>query len=227
MGKVKKASAGTLTFTPLQQQIFDEFAKDPKLTEKFYFTGGTALSAIYLHHRESEDLDFFSEEDFDNEYIKEFMTRVSSKMKSKLRMTLKERVRIFELVDKKNKLIIKVDFGYYPHSRLQKGKKVQGVDIDSLPDIAANKITTILQRTEIKDFVDLYYLLQKYTIWDLLHWSQLKFNIEIDLIWLSSGLLKAEQFDYLPTMQIPLKLSDLKNFYRELTKKIGRSIVTK
>ena len=30
----------------------------------FYLTGGTALSAYYLNHRQSDDLDFFSEHDF-------------------------------------------------------------------------------------------------------------------------------------------------------------------
>lgn len=33
--------------------------------EKFYFTGGTALAEYYLHHRLSEDLDFFAEEEID------------------------------------------------------------------------------------------------------------------------------------------------------------------
>ncbi|MEW5692252.1 MAG: nucleotidyl transferase AbiEii/AbiGii toxin family protein [Candidatus Hydrogenedentota bacterium] len=30
-------------------------------TQKFYLTGGTALSEFYLKHRISEDLDFFCE----------------------------------------------------------------------------------------------------------------------------------------------------------------------
>lgn len=30
----------------------------------FYLTGGTALSAYYLNHRISDDLDFFSEQEF-------------------------------------------------------------------------------------------------------------------------------------------------------------------
>ena len=33
----------------------------------FYLTGGTALSAFYLHHRLSEDLDFFTESDVETE----------------------------------------------------------------------------------------------------------------------------------------------------------------
>ena len=30
----------------------------------FYLSGGTALAAYYLNHRASDDLDFFSEQDF-------------------------------------------------------------------------------------------------------------------------------------------------------------------
>lgn len=214
-----------ITFNQIQKNIFDYFAKDKNLPKRFYFTGGTALSAIYLHHRESEDLDFFSEEDFDNDYIIEFIEKVTPLINAKSRITLRERVRIFELVDNKNQLIIKVDFGYYPHSRLKKGKKVQGVDVDSMVDIAANKITAILQRIAIKDFVDLYFLLKKYTIWDLLHWSQQKFRIEVDLVWLGSALLKAEKFENLPKMLIPLDLLELKSFYQDLAKKLGKSVV--
>lgn len=221
MGKVSTE----VTFNPVQETVFNSFAKDKSLTRRFYFTGGTALSAIYLHHRESEDLDFFSESDFDNEYIIKFIEKVALVINTKARVTLKERVRIFELVDSNKKLVIKVDFGYYPHSRLAKGKKVQGVETDSLVDIAANKITTILQRTEVKDFVDLFFLLKKYTIWDMLHWAQEKFKIEIDLVWLGSGFLKAEKFDYLPKMLVPLDLLELKNFYKDLAKKLGKSVV--
>lgn len=43
-----------------QQKIFlQEFAKT-ELSDIFRLTGGTALSAFYLEHRFSDDLDFFS-----------------------------------------------------------------------------------------------------------------------------------------------------------------------
>jgi len=47
----------------LQRQVLDLFARSA-LREKFYWTGGTLLSAVYLHHRRSEDLDFFSDSPF-------------------------------------------------------------------------------------------------------------------------------------------------------------------
>jgi len=215
-----------ITFDPIQRIIFKEFAKTKFLSKRFYFTGGTALSAIYLHHRESEDLDFFSENDFDNDLIIEFIKHVSVILKLDYKVTLRERVRIFEFL-KRGKFIIKVDFGFYPHKRINKGKKLEGVDVDSLADIGANKITTILQRNAVKDFVDLYFLLQKYTIWDLLHFAQRKFGMEIDLVWLASGFLKAKQFENLPKMLVPLDLSKLKEFYKDLAKKLGSSVVKK
>ncbi len=214
---------GKITFTQIQKIIFDAFSKQQHLVNKFYFTGGTALSAVYLHHRESEDLDFFSQEDFENDLIFEFIGRIATKIKAKPKTTLKERVRIFEFF-KEDQLLIKVDFALYPYQRLERGTNLQGVSVDSLLDIGANKIMTVMQRTDIKDYVDLYFLLKQHTFWDLLNHSQKKFRLEIDLILLASNFLRINQFDYLPRMLIPLKLEDLQIFYKELAKKIGLTV---
>ena len=37
--------------------------KEPYLLRRFYWTGGTALSEFYLRHRESYDVDLFSEKE--------------------------------------------------------------------------------------------------------------------------------------------------------------------
>lgn len=215
----------TAGFTPIQKTIFEAFSKTD-LAKDFYFTGGTCLSVFHFQHRESEDLDFFSESDFDADLTGKFMEEMALKLNAKLRSTFHERVKIFEFVDSRNQLIIKVDFGFYPHPRLKKGVVINGVEIDSLEDIGANKIHTILQRTQVKDFVDLYFLLEKYTVWDLLHFAQQKFRVEIDLVWLATSLLKVDSFEYLPKMLIPLELSRLQDFYKKLAKKLGKTIIT-
>lgn len=46
--------------TALQSNFLREFFDR---TQEFYLTGGTALSAFYLQHRLSEDLDFFTNND--------------------------------------------------------------------------------------------------------------------------------------------------------------------
>ena len=58
--------------TKEQQTILSEVGKESFFTN-FYFTGGTALSAFYLQHRYSEDLDFFSEETFDTQIVESFI----------------------------------------------------------------------------------------------------------------------------------------------------------
>lgn len=217
---------GKINFTPKQQIIFDEFKNSDFLKQNFYFTGGTALSAIYLNHRLSEDLDFFSQNKFDTLPILNLMTEWSKKHKFTVELQEREVVRIF-LLQFADGEKLKVDFGYYPYQRLEEGTNLQGVFIDSLLDIGANKVMTIMQRTDIKDYVDLYFLLKQHTFWDLLNHSQHKFRLEIDVILLASNFLRINQFDYMPKMLVTLKLEDLQVFYKDLAKKIGLSVVEK
>lgn len=223
MGKVKNF-LDKPTFTSIQKLIFDGFSKDKSLRKQFYFTGGTALSAFYLHHRESEDLDFFSESDFVNQITDQFTNQISKTINTKPRFTQIENTRMYELL-KDGKLQIKIDFNYYPYQRLKKGITLQDVEIDSLFDIATNKLQTIVSRTQVKDFVDLYFLLKKFTFWDLVHAVKQKFKLDEDLVLLGSNFLKVEQFDILPKMLIPLTLKELQDFFKEQAKKIAKRVV--
>ena len=212
-----------VTFTPLQKKIFDKVSEDPVLSKQFYCTGGTALSAFYLHHRESEDLDFFSETDFEDARIETLMKNVSMSFNTTYRFTKKGGVRIFEFV-KKDKLLIKIDFNHYPYKRVEKGKRYQGMAIDSLRDIATNKLLITNQRNDVKDFVDLYFLLKDFTIWDIMYGVQKKFRMELDMVLIASDFTKVEQFDFLPKMLVPLKLSDLKEFFKQKAIELAKRV---
>lgn len=220
MGKI------TPLFTTIQQKVLDEFSKEKYLKKKFYLTGGTALSAIYFHHRESEDLDFFSEEEFNDDEIIQFINKVSSLLGTKIKMTRRDRMAIF-ILKKGNAQIIKLDFVQDPFKRLKYGKKIQGISIDGLEDIGANKLMTITQRSEVKDFVDLYFLLQKFTFWDLFYFVKKKFRVELDFVWIATNFLKINNLDRMPKMLVPLKLKELQDFFVEQAKKIGMSVVEK
>ncbi|PIV01712.1 hypothetical protein COS55_01130, partial [Candidatus Shapirobacteria bacterium CG03_land_8_20_14_0_80_40_19] len=56
---------------PFQKKTLD-FFKKTSLSKKFYLSGGTALAEVYLHHRYSEDLDFFTAEELNLEELKRF-----------------------------------------------------------------------------------------------------------------------------------------------------------
>lgn len=224
MGKIKHSS--DIELTPKQKIIFNEIKNSPFIRENFYFTGGTALSSVYLHHRLSEDLDFFSREKFDTLTILNLITDWSQKHNFKITSQETEVVRIF-ILEFSDKDKLKVDFGFYPYKRLKKGKIVGGIEVDSLFDIAVNKLQTIHQRSEMKDFVDLFFLLKEFTIWDLLEATKIKFRMELYPYTIAADCLKIERFENLPAMLVPLTLRELQDFYREKAKQLGATAVKK
>lgn len=216
MGKVS-------ILTKEQDIILAEVRKNPFL-QQFYFTGGTALSAFYLQHRYSEDLDFFSEKNIDTEAIFTFFQDLSGQHNFTFTSEFQQVVYIF-LLKFNNTETLKVDFGYYPYSQIEKPNELNGIKTDSLTDIAVNKLLTITQRTTVKDFVDLYFLLEKFTVWDLIEGVRIKFRMQLEPFILASDFLKVEDFDYLPRMIRKLSLDELKSFFRQKAKEIGKKSI--
>lgn len=215
---------GKVTFTPKQRLIFDEVKKSDFIRQNFYFTGGTALSSVYLHHRLSEDLDFFSVEKFDPLAILNLVTQWSEIHNFKVTSQELEVVRVF-ILEFKDKEKLKVDFGYYPYNRLEKGQKIDSFNVDSLLDIGVNKLQTIHQRTDVKDFVDLYFLLREFTVWDLMEGVRVKFKTELEPYTVAADYLKVDSFEYLPTMLTPLDLATLQKFFQDRAVKLSEQVV--
>lgn len=211
--------------TPEQQLILDQIKENDFFRQNFYFTGGTALSVFYLQHRYSEDLDFFSENEFDYEEILSRIKQWAKKLNFSFKAEPKEVVKMFFL-DFENGVKLKIDFGHYPYKRVEKGQIYEGITVDSLLDIAINKLSTVNQRSSVKDFVDLYYLLKEFTLWDLMEGVKIKFHQEFEYWILASDLeFAVNQFNTLPRMIKPLTLDELKNFFREKAKELGRTAV--
>lgn len=217
MGKIS-------TLTKEQKIILDQVEKNDYLQSLFYFTGGTALSAFYLNHRESEDLDFFSQQKLENEIIFNLVQEWSKKDNFVFESRFVEVVYIFNLTFK-NGAKLKVDFGYYPYKLLNESKTKDGIRVDSLLDIAVNKLLTIQQRTEVKDFVDLYYLFDEFTVWDLIEGIEHKFRMKVEPFFIAADFLKVDQFEFLPKMIKQLSLEELKSFFVNKAKKLGTKAV--
>ena len=212
--------------TKEQKFILDQVKQNEFLTSKFYFTGGTALSAYYLNHRESEDLDFFSSEKFENQQILNLMEEWRKKRYFSFKSRFNEVVYIFNLIFK-NGTKLKVDFGYYPYKLLDKSNIKEDIKVDSLLDIAVNKLQTIHQRSNVKDFVDLYYLLKKFTIWDLIEGMRHKFNHKTDPFLIAVEFMRIDEFKSLPKMIKKLTLEQLKAFFVAKAEKLGKMVVKK
>src|SRR3990172_6621286 len=121
---------GKIQFISREQKIvLDEVGKDNFLSSRFYFSGGTALSAFYLQHRYSQDLDFFSYDKFENQVIFGIVQKWSKKYNFKFEARFVEVVYNFNLLFEKGK-IIKLDFAYYPYKQIEKPQIIKGVSVD-------------------------------------------------------------------------------------------------
>ena len=209
--------------TPDQQFVLDQIIKNKYISKFFYFTGGTALAEYYLQHRYSDDIDLFSYEKLDDKSIFAFITELS-KDRYTLESRLNDVVYSFFLKNKQGD-VLKVDFGNYPYRCVEKSTNVNGVRVDSLLDIAVNKLLTVSQRTGVKDFVDLYFLLQSHSLYDLMEGVKIKFGVKIEPFLLSSDFLKIDSFTFLPRMIKPITLPILKDFFHDQAKKLGQTRV--
>lgn len=143
------------------QLVLIDILKNSPLCEKFYWTGGTLLAHCFLHHRNSIDMDFFSEEKFNYEELIPFIQKVKEK-------TNAQKIEEFKIYNRwefilKNSETTRFEFVYYNHDRkrLKPLEKLYGISVDSLEDMAANKLMAFFDRNEPKDLFDIYFLLKK------------------------------------------------------------------
>ena len=115
--------------------------------------GGTAL-ALQLGHRKSIDLDMFGIIDSSPEEILE-----ACKEAGELEISKTSRNINIYWVDG-----IKVDCVNYPYEWLDESRVLDGIRLASVNDIAAMKISAIINRGTKKDFIDLHFLMKEMSL---------------------------------------------------------------
>ncbi|MBU4332171.1 nucleotidyl transferase AbiEii/AbiGii toxin family protein [Patescibacteria group bacterium] len=220
--------AAKTILTNNQRKILEIISQDNSLTENFYLTGGTALAEFYLGHRLSEDLDFFSEKEFDSSTIAVFWQKHQKSLGIKKVAYEQSFNRQLFFLKLKNETI-KTEFTYFPFPRVEKKKKINKLDIDSLTDIAVNKIFTIYQKPRARDFVDLYFICSKqgWNIDDLARTAKSKFDWHIDPLLLGSQFLQATTVKDFPRMIIKTANKDWQDFFKKQAEMIGKTKVMK
>lgn len=127
--------------------------KKPVFLKEFYLTGGTALS-LYLGHRESEDLDFFNPNGFDPVKLQSQLEIIGDLTNVELaENTLNASIKG-----------VKLQFLSYPYPLLEPTANWENIKLSSLIDIACTKLQTIGMRGSKKDFIDLCFILKKYSL---------------------------------------------------------------
>lgn len=151
---------------------------DSGIAKDFYLAGGTAL-ALYFGHRFSVDLDWFAEK-FD--YTPIFRSRLGKL--GKLSIDSESEKTFNGALNG-----VRISFFEYPYPLIApKNKYKENIYLAGIPDIAAMKLETIGSRGSYKDFIDVYFLLQKYSLKETLGFVRKKFvNIDYN----EAHLLKA------------------------------------
>lgn len=196
------------------------------LINNFYLTGGTALAAFYLKHRHSEDLDFFSESEFDilniDVFIKKFQDALNI---SKIDFQQSYNRNIFFLT--LGKEVLKTEFTFFPFTRIERGQHEYGIEIDSLIDIAVNKLFTIYQRTQARDYIDLYFICREksFAIKDLIAKAKIKFDWHIDSLQLGTQFIKGGETKDYPRMIKNIRPEIWQTFFIKEAKKLKGEII--
>lgn len=154
----------TQTVVPELLELLKKIMEEP-LFKNFNLVGGTALS-LQIGHRNSIDIDLFGEQEIDqNSFIE----------------TLKNFGDVLIKTSSKNILIteintIKVDFVNYKYKLLDKSFEINQIRMLSDKDIAAMKLNAIAGRGSKKDFIDLFFLLKKYSLKEMISFYNQKYT---------------------------------------------------
>jgi predicted nucleotidyltransferase component of viral defense system len=194
----------------------------PDLYRQFYFSGGTALSEFYLQHRYSEDLDFFSTKEIDINTVSQFLIANKQKFGASaisFQSSFNRNLFFAKYPDGEE---LKLEFTYYPFLRLETGIKKDKIEIDSVFDIAVNKVFTLAGQARGRDYFDLYAIWQKYN-YDfsyLVKKAREKFDYPINYLQLGKNLVKISEFLDDPILIKEIDRTEIENYFLRLTKEI-------
>ena len=138
---------------------------ETKVIDNFYLVGGTAL-ALWLGHRKSIDLDFFTHKNFDSQT---------------LAFTLEKELNAIN-IETGNNLVrcfiseVKIEFISHQYPLLKEPKKIDNIILSSVEDLAAFKLNAVVNRGSKKDFWDIAYLLKQFNLNQVLNFYSQKYN---------------------------------------------------
>jgi predicted nucleotidyltransferase component of viral defense system len=140
--------------------------------DDFYLTGGTALGRYYLHHRYSDDLDFFTNR---NEAFGQSLTKIIRQLRKNQEID-ESRTLVsedFVRILLKTEPELKLEFVNDVSERWGTTLYLRDIPLDNPANILANKLTALVSRDEPKDVVDIVSLAGHYAFhWnEIFHWA--------------------------------------------------------
>lgn len=194
------------TIEPHTLELLKKLCQEPYLQE-CRLVGGTAL-ALQYGHRQSVDLDMFGSFDPEENYLFD--------------VVLKPYAKVRVVKDKPNIKIcfmdnIKVDFvNYSIYPWIDEPIEEDGLRLASPRDIAAMKINAIEGRGTKKDFVDMYFLLQHYSLEEIFGFYSQKYpNYSIYRALMSLSYFADADVKDMPTMYEDVSWDEIKSHIKK------------
>lgn len=184
-----------------------------KILKNAYLAGGTAL-ALQMGHRISYDLDFFTD--------KKFKAQIFLKKISQIKSYHHERIEWGTILGKLGD--VKFSLFCYDYPLLKKLIQFKNIKVASIRDIAAMKIAAVSERGTKRDFIDLYFILQKFTLPEILDFYNHKYKkLSSNLIHIKKSLVyftDAEE-EEMPKMLKQISWKEVKKFFEKEIKSLS------
>lgn len=210
-----------------QRDALETIAREKYFTERYYLAGGTALAEFYLKHRLSEDLDFFCEKQEVNPLAIDRFFQSRAKILGVKKIETKRVLGLHSFfLQFRGDDVLKVDFNYYPFTRIEKGARFHNLEIESVYDIAVDKVHTIVLKPRARDFIDIYFIIRekRYDLRELLMQAKAKFDWDITHLDLGARFLEASKMTDYPRMVKPINHREWQDFFVAEAKQLKKEI---
>ena len=147
---------------------------------RFRLAGDTTLALKY-GHRTSEDIDMFSESDFENDWLKKELGKIFSA--KKITQWRDMSFGVFCYLDS-----IKTDFMFWNDEFIAPAEIRDTIRLAADPDLFAMKLNAAFDRKSKKDFIDIALLTNIYGLPRGLEWYKQKFPYNDEMIPMKSLL---------------------------------------
>jgi len=191
-----------LHILPEEQAILFGKLSSQAFLDDFYLAGGTCL-ALRIGHRRSVDFDFFTPHDFNTGSITDRLVQLGDYYREN---------------EEKNTINgslngVRISFFGYKYRIIDEFTEHNNIRLAGLKDIAAMKLEAIAGRGSKKDFVDMFFLLQKFSVKEIFEFHAQKYGMGLSNQYHHSKSLvyfaDAEE-EAMPVMIEPLSWEEVK-----------------
>lgn len=191
---MKNSGKNNLIYSVLGDSRIELLEKLSVFKNHFYLAGGTGL-ALQLGHRKSVDFDYFTSNEFENEKLINIVKKTFYGIKISV---------IQNELDTLTFLLngsIKLSLFKLQYSNVMPLIKTEFFNLAQIPEIGVMKLLALFRAT-YKDYLDIYFILQKYELAELLNLAKKK-HPELDLGTYLRALLAYDDVDDFPISFMP------------------------